>query len=241
MAVNKIKGSQIQDDAITNAKVGQFSLEGDRLQALLHHLQTVSATSGTTVPDQPTNARIQFTGDGATTATISDEGINDGAILLMQNLTDAAGTVTLDVADSGTINGAANYELLAGTTHLFVCAAAKEWYAFAIPPAGGASVEMFSKTAQPAAVTTDDGSTTITAGADFLGAPSVYHQGIKYELGNASKTADCYFSGDGGTTARAFGAIQSTDVLYWNAVLTGINLANASGECISIEGLTTAS
>lgn len=241
--VNLIKGTQLQAETITNREVAQYSLEGDRLQALLHHLQTVSATSGTTVPDEATNARIQFTGDGATTATISDEGINDGAILLMQNLTDAAGTVTLDVADSGTINGAASYEMAAGTSHLFICAATKEWIAFEIPPTtGGPAVEMFYKTAQPLAVTTDAGSTGVTAGANFRGPPLVMIQGIPYELGDGVKTdCQCFFSGDSGSTARGFDEIISTDVLYWNALEAGTNLVAAAGNCVTLFGMRVVS
>lgn len=40
--------------------------------------------------------------------------------------------------------------------------------------------------------------------------------GIKAELGSGIKTADCYFSGDTGSTARAIGDIASGDSLYWN-------------------------
>jgi hypothetical protein len=50
---------------------------------------------------------------------------------------------------------------------------------------------------------------------------SVYVNGILQFLGNgtASGSVDCYFSGDGGTTARYINAIQSGDTLYWNADL----------------------
>jgi hypothetical protein len=50
--------------------------------------------------------------------------------------------------------------------------------------------------------------------------------GIGYTVGNATRTAvDCYFSGDGGATARAFSAIVATDLLYWNGSIAGFQLA----------------
>jgi len=42
--------------------------------------------------------------------------------------------------------------------------------------------------------------------------------GIKVELGNGVKTSDCYFSGNGGSSARAISAITAGDELYWNGV-----------------------
>lgn len=45
--------------------------------------------------------------------------------------------------------------------------------------------------------------------------------GVSYFVGNGVKTAvDCYFSGDGGVTARSFGGITSGDFLYWNGSVT---------------------
>lgn len=45
-----------------------------------------------------------------------------------------------------------------------------------------------------------------------------------YEVGDGVKTKDCYFSGDGGTTARAIGAIASGDQLIWNGTIAGFDL-----------------
>lgn len=39
--------------------------------------------------------------------------------------------------------------------------------------------------------------------------------GLGVALGDGVKTKDCYFSGDGGTTARAIAAIVAGDLLYW--------------------------
>jgi hypothetical protein len=52
--------------------------------------------------------------------------------------------------------------------------------------------------------------------------------GIGYTVGDGVKTKDCYFSGNGGTTARAFGAIVATDKLYWVGSVAGFQLAAAT-------------
>jgi hypothetical protein len=49
--------------------------------------------------------------------------------------------------------------------------------------------------------------------------------GATQSLGNGVKTDSCYFSGDGGTTARAYSAIQASDLLYWVGSVAGFQLA----------------
>ncbi len=50
--------------------------------------------------------------------------------------------------------------------------------------------------------------------------------GVHQLVGNGTKTAvDCYFSGDNGVTARAFGSIAATDKLFWNGSVAGFQLA----------------
>ena len=45
--------------------------------------------------------------------------------------------------------------------------------------------------------------------------------------GDAERTiSECYFSGDGGTTARTISAIQSGDELYWNGSVAGYQLGS---------------
>lgn len=39
--------------------------------------------------------------------------------------------------------------------------------------------------------------------------------GVAQSVGNAVRTASCYFSGDAGATARAYGAVVSGDRCYW--------------------------
>ncbi len=52
--------------------------------------------------------------------------------------------------------------------------------------------------------------------------------GILYEVGDGVRTKACYFSGDAGATARAFGAIVATDKLFWNGSIAGFELAAAT-------------
>jgi hypothetical protein len=48
--------------------------------------------------------------------------------------------------------------------------------------------------------------------------------GLGAALGDGVKTKDCYFSADGGTTARAIAAIASGDLLYWVGSVAGYEL-----------------
>lgn len=67
-------------------------------------------------------------------------------------------------------------------------------------------------------------------GLAVAGAPAaggyvgVLVNGVLREVGDGVKTKDCYFSGDAGATARAYGAVTTGDVLFWNGVIAGANL-----------------
>ena len=60
----------------------------------------------------------------------------------------------------------------------------------------------------------------------------VFVNGIRVEVGDGDKrnttagddTADCYFSGDNGATARRIVDITKFDKFYWNAVIAGYNI-----------------
>ena len=79
--------------------------------------------------------------------------------------------------------------------------------------------------------TTGDGQ---FSGATISGSPlldsyvSVYVNGLEFLVGNGvTSSVDCYFSNDGGTTARTFTSpnnIQIGDELYWNGNVSGTNL-----------------
>jgi hypothetical protein len=63
---------------------------------------------------------------------------------------------------------------------------------------------------------------TSNAQGQYIGARV---NGIGYQVGDGVKTKDCYFSGDGGTTARALEAVVAGDKLYWNGSIAGFQLA----------------
>lgn len=80
-----------------------------------------------------------------------------------------------------------------------------------------------------ASVTTADGDVACATG--MISTPNggsyvkVVVGGDEPEIGNGVKTKDCYFSGDAGATARAFGAVITADKLYWNGSIAGYQLA----------------
>lgn len=57
-----------------------------------------------------------------------------------------------------------------------------------------------------------------------LGYVQVFINGALQNM-TGDKVGDCYFSNDGGTTARALGAIVSSDTLHWNGSVAGFELA----------------
>ena len=68
---------------------------------------------------------------------------------------------------------------------------------------------------------------TITTGATTPfndGYVRVEINGRNQVVGDGVKTADCYFSGDGGTTARAIIDIIAGDTLHWNGSIVGLEL-----------------
>ena len=80
-----------------------------------------------------------------------------------------------------------------------------------------------------AATTVFDGDLA-TAVAVFATPPAnswatVFVNGVEYRVGNGTKAGvPCYFSGDGGVTARATGGITTGDFLYWNGMLAFFQL-----------------
>ena len=81
----------------------------------------------------------------------------------------------------------------------------------------------------PSVTSGNDADTTLTIAATpgGDGMVNVLVNGIQYELGQGVKTKDCYFTNDGGTTARAIGAIAAGDALYWNGTTAGFDLATS--------------
>lgn len=81
------------------------------------------------------------------------------------------------------------------------------------------------------------------SGLDIAATPAldsyvrVLVNGLGAELGDGVKTKDCYFSGDGGTTARAISAITAADSFYWNAVIAGYSLVNDGSDEVDFDYL----
>lgn len=71
----------------------------------------------------------------------------------------------------------------------------------------------------------DDSTLDITNTPADGGFIEVLVNGVQQVLGDGVKTKDCYFSSDGGTTARAIAAITAADSLFWNGVIVGFDLA----------------
>jgi len=67
---------------------------------------------------------------------------------------------------------------------------------------------------------------------------SVFVNGVQYMVGSGVKTEDCYFSVDGGTTARTFVTVAAGDSLYWNGVIAGFDLE--ATDIVDMNYVTTA-
>lgn len=77
---------------------------------------------------------------------------------------------------------------------------------------------------ETASATTADGNTSgISIANTPEGMVQVFVNGIMQQL-KGDKTGDCYFSADGGTTARALTAIAQNDILYWNGSTAAFQL-----------------
>lgn len=94
---------------------------------------------------------------------------------------------------------------------------------------GAAAVPTISNKEMAASITAADGQVATATGMAFTpafdGYVRVFVNGTGQVLGNGVKTKDSYFSGDGGTTARAISAIIAGDLLYWNGSIAGFQLA----------------
>lgn len=80
---------------------------------------------------------------------------------------------------------------------------------------------------QLASVTALDGDQAVPAAIASTpqGVVAVSVNGVGYEVGNAITAKPCYFSGDGGITPRAYGAVVAGDTLHWTGSVAGFQLA----------------
>jgi hypothetical protein len=92
-----------------------------------------------------------------------------------------------------------------------------------------AAFDTSSNKQMAASLTTADGqsacSTTIASTPGNHGYVQVFVNGLHEVVGDGVKTKSCYFSADGGTTARTIANIASGDTLYWNGSIAGYQLA----------------
>ena len=80
--------------------------------------------------------------------------------------------------------------------------------------------------------TTADGqlatTSTLTSTPNDYSRVQVFVNGQQQRLGNGTKIGvDCYFSADGGTTARSLSALASGDSLYWNGSVAQFQIATS--------------
>jgi hypothetical protein len=77
--------------------------------------------------------------------------------------------------------------------------------------------------------------TGLTISSNPLGHVGVYVNGVEIDLGYGSTVSNsCYFSDDGGTTAKDIENILAGDVLYWNSSMAGFNLGTEVPDRISL-------
>lgn len=123
----------------------------------------------------------------------------------------------------GTLNGNSGFQLTTITNPIIVGTTALTWGI-------GADIEPAPIKADkgiPSAVTAGNFSSTAVAitNTPYNGSyVAVFVNGAQQVLGDGVKTKDCYFSADGGVTARTIANIVATDVLYWNGLIALFNL-----------------
>jgi hypothetical protein len=93
-----------------------------------------------------------------------------------------------------------------------------------------AAVPTSSNKNATASVTTSDGdqamASTVATTPAGDGYVKVEVNGVHAEVGDGVTTGvDCYFSGDGGSTARNIADIVATDTLHWVGTIAGYQLA----------------
>jgi len=90
------------------------------------------------------------------------------------------------------------------------------------------SPQTSDKDMTPTATSGDNATTGLTISNTPKGLIIIAVDGLIMTLGNGVKTKHCYFSSDGGTTAKTYSTIASGDTLYWNGVIAGSDLATTN-------------
>jgi|SRR3990170_2062815 len=174
-------------------------------------------------------------------------GWNPGGILVFLRVTDNAGQTSIGNPYAPALNPDALFQYILGTEELgfeIPAAGSRNWHrhyqrafilldakikevAETIPGANFPVKE--DKGKNPTNTTTMDqeavANVFITKTPAGDGVVAVYVGGLRVQVGNGVKTEDCYFSPDGGTTARLFADIQAGDQLIWNTVIAGYGVS----------------
>lgn len=158
-----------------------------------------------------------ISGGAGSTLSVNADSTTGGNIQPVNVVANGVGVDVSAIAGNGLqADGSANLDVLANGTSVSVGASGIK-----------AAVPTSANKEQQSANTSGDGSSTgitISATPAGDGMVIVSLNGVQTVLGNGVKTKDCYFSADGGTTARAIGDIASGDTLYWNGLVTGFDL-----------------
>jgi hypothetical protein len=187
----------------------------------------VCTTNGTPTLGSDNIVFAQFSGAGSVGAGVGISKTGNTLDLDLNSLTGVSVAIAQDsiaLIDGSDSNNTKKASLTSFATSLATAIAGS-----GITPQGGgiisaprmASGDQF----EAASATSSDGDTSgVTIAAAPAGMVNVIVNGIMQELGQGVKTKDCYFSADGGSTARAISAIAANDTLYWNGSVAGFQL-----------------
>ena len=184
---------------------------------------TGGGTSGLAVGANGLGVASALAGDGlaltqGSAMTVKSDVTSGANYEPIQVLANGVSLLVSNIAGNGLqADGSANLQVLANGTSVSVGASGVK-----------AAVPTSADKAKVPGATSGDGQTTtltITATPAGDGHVVVKVNGIAYEVGNGVKTKDCFFSADAGSTAQAIADIAATNVLYWNGVIAGFDLA----------------
>lgn len=126
----------------------------------------------------------------------------------------------------GTVNGSQEFTLTTVTSPLVIGTTSQTWAAQSIATA---PVPTSSNKEMAANATTADfqvaTATTIVSTPANDGYVEVMVNGSMQRVGNGVRTKDCYFSSDGGATAKTIANITAGDTLYWVGSVASWQLA----------------
>lgn len=141
------------------------------------------------------------------------------------NIKTFPGISVFSTAD-GTANGSQEWLLTTITNPLVIGTTTQTWAAQSVATA---PVPTSSNKEMTANATTADfqaaTATTIVSTPANDGYVEIMINGTMQRLGNGVKTKDCYFSSDGGTTAKTIANIAAGDTLYWVGSVASWQLA----------------